>query len=276
MKNMFLVVLAVLSLSLFTPFGFAAEQSAVEEFKNLESKIQAKLKEGKKTEQDLAPELKEFDALIARHIGEKTDEVAEILLMEAKLYLQVFDNTDKGIELIKQLQRDFPQTTIGQNAYKMLDAIKLQAEAKRIQSSLVVGKDFPGFDEKDVEGKPLALTNYLGKVVLIDFWATWCGPCMDELPSVLKTYDKYHAKGFEIIGINLDDNAQKFTAFIKAKNMAWQQFSDGQGWQNKLAVKYGIHSIPATYLLDEKGKIIGKDLRGEDLENAVAKALIKK
>jgi peroxiredoxin len=190
--------------------------------------------------------------------------------------LQIFDNTDKGTELIKQLQRDFPETAVGQNAYKMLDAIKQQTEAKRIQNSLVTGAKFPSFDEKDVAGKPLSLTNYLGKVVLIDFWATWCGPCVNELPKVLKAYEKYHAKGFEIVGISLDDNAQKLTAFTKEKNMAWQQFFDGQGWQNKLAVKYGVHSIPATYLLDGEGKIIGKDLRGDDLEQAVAKALVKK
>jgi len=275
MKNKLLIALAVMALSLSTQRGYAAEKTAAAEFKDLEAKIQAKLQEGKKTEQDLAPELKEFDDLIARHKGAKTDEVAEILLLEAKLYLQVFDNTDKGIELIKQLQRDFPETTVGQNAYKMLDAIKQQAEAKRIQSSLVPGKDFPSFDEKDVAGKPLSLTHYKGKVVLIDFWATWCGPCVNELPNVLKTYEKYHAKGFEIIGISLDDNAQKLAGFTKEKNMAWQQFFDGQGWLNKLAVKYGVHSIPATYLLDGEGKIIGKDLGGDELEKAVAKALIK-
>ena len=276
MKSNFIVSLTVLALALFTQRGLAAEGTAAAEFKELESKIQTKLQEGKKTEKDLAPELKEFDALIARHKSEKTDEVAEIILMQAKLYLQVFDNTDKGAELVRQLQRDFPQTAAGENAYKMLDAIRKQAEANRIRNSLVAGAKFPVFDEKDVTGKPLALTNYVGKVVLIDFWAMWCGPCVLELPTVLKAYEQYHAQGFEIIGISLDDNPQKLTAFAREKNMPWQQFCDGQGWQNKLAVKYGVHSIPATYLLDGEGRIIGKDLRGEDLEKTVAKALIKK
>jgi thiol-disulfide isomerase/thioredoxin len=112
--------------------------------------------------------------------------------------------------------------------------------------------------------------------VLVDFWATWCGPCVGELPNVLKTYEKHHADGFDIIGISLDQDKAKLTSFTKEKNMTWRQYFDGQVWQNKLAVKYGVNSIPATYLLDGEGKIIAKDLRGEALEEAVTRALAKK
>jgi thioredoxin-related protein len=87
------------------------------------------------------------------------------------------------------------------------------------------------------------------------------------------TYGKYHGKGFEIIGVSLDQDQQKLLNFTKQNNMIWPQFFDGQGWNNKLAVKYGIESIPATFLLDGNGKIIGKDLRGEELEQAIARAL---
>ena len=111
--------------------------------------------------------------------------------------------------------------------------------------------------------------------MLIDFWATWCGPCRGELPHVIATYKKYHDQGFEIIGISLDQDQAKLTGFTKEMNMTWQQYFDGQGWQNKLAVKYGIESIPATFLLDGNGKIIGRDLRGDELTQAVAKALGK-
>jgi thiol-disulfide isomerase/thioredoxin len=109
----------------------------------------------------------------------------------------------------------------------------------------------------------------------VDFWATWCGPCRTELPNVIATYKKYHDQGFEIIGVSLDQDQAKLTGFTKSMNMTWPQFFDGQGWQNKLAVKYGIESIPATYLLDGNGKIIGRDLRGDELTQAVAKALGK-
>jgi peroxiredoxin len=195
--------------------------------------------------------------------------------MKANLYLQVFGNTDKGVELIKRLQRDFPETTQGQSAYQMLEAIQKEVAAKQIQSTLVAGAPFPDFKEKDVAGKPLSLAQYKGKGMLLSFWATASPACLRKLPELLKTYEKHQAKGLEIIGISLDDDPEKLTRFIKEKSLPWPQYCDGQGWQNKLAVKYGIYRLPTTYLLDGGGKIIGKDLSGDDLELAVAKALAK-
>jgi peroxiredoxin len=93
---------------------------------------------------------------------------------------------------------------------------------------------------------------------------------------VLKTYKKHHSEGFEIIGVSLDEDQQKLSAFTKKMNMPWPQFFDGQGWSNKLAVKYGIQAIPATYLLDGNGVIIATGVRGDALEQAVTKALAKK
>ena len=277
MKNKLLVLLAAAALALPSSRGLAAEKrDPSAELQDLITKIKAKLQDDKKTEKDLADELKEFDTLLAKHKDEKTDEVANILNMKAMLYLQVIEDTDKGVEAIKQLKRDFPDTQFGKNADKILDSIKQQAEAKKVKSALVKGAKFPDFDEKDVAGKPLSIASYKGKVVLLDFWATWCPPCRAELPSVIKTYEKHHPNGFEIIGISLDKEESKLTTFTKDKGMTWQQFYDGKGWGNKLAVKYGVQSIPATYLLDSEGKILAQDLRGEDLEQAVAKALAKK
>ena len=279
MKSNLFVALALLSLSLFCPAGVAAEPAdAQAELKALVTKVNAKLQAGQKTEQDLAGEFKEFDALLAKHKGEQTDAVAQILFMKAMLYLQVLDNPEKGAALIKQLKRDFPATKQGQRANDILAEIDKQAQSAKIRRALAVGTKFPDFAEKDLAGKPLSLANYQGKVVLLDFWATWCPPCRAELPNVIKTYEKHHAQGFEIIGISLDkdQDREKLTSFLKEKNMTWPQYFDGGYWTNKLAVKYGVNSIPATYLLDGEGKIIGNNLRGEALETAVAKALAKK
>jgi len=272
MKIKLLAALAIVSLLGSVPSGIAAEKTdANAELKALVSKIQTKLREGQQTEKDLAPELKEFDALLAKHQGEKTDEVAQILLMKAKLYEEVLKDAVKGGALMAQLKRDFPDS-------EPVRMMKEQEEAKKVRDALAEGTKFPDFSETDLAGKPLSIANYKGKVVLLDFWATWCPPCRAELPNVVKTYEKYHAKGFEIIGISLDraQDREKLTSFLKDKDMTWPQFFDGKYWQNKLAAKYGVNSIPATYLLDGQRTIIGKDLRGENLEQAVANALAKK
>ena len=124
-------------------------------------------------------------------------------------------------------------------------------------------------------GKEIDLADMKGKVILIDFWATWCGPCIAELPNVLKAYETYHDKGFEIIGISLDNakDEAKLKSFVKDKNMPWPQAFDGKGWDTDLAQQYGISSIPATFLVGKDGKIVSSNLRGPALSLAVKKEL---
>ena len=255
MKSKILVATLAASLSLLLRPCPAADEPAApsearQELQQLVTKVKAQLQAGKKTEADLAAELKGFDALLAKHSGEKTDDVAQILLMKAMLYVEVFENPVKGAELIRQLKADFPDTTQGRQADRMLAALALKEAAAKIQAALAVGKPFPDFAEKDLAGNPLTLTAYKGKVVLVDFWATWCGPCVNELPNVLAAYKKFHDQGFEIVGISLDEEEAKLTGFLKDQGMTWAQYFDGKGWENKLAVRYGIQSIPATFLLD--------------------------
>ena len=136
-----------------------------------------------------------------------------------------------------------------------------------------MGQRFPGFSEQDLTGNPLSLAAYRGKVTMVDFWATWCGPCKAELPNVIATHQKYYAQGFDIIGVSLDENRNTLTSFVQASGMDWAQYFDGLGWENKLAKQYGVKSIPMDYLLDRHGIILGKELRGAALGAAVEKAL---
>ena len=152
------------------PTGKATAKS---DLQVLISKIQgrlSKLKEDERTEKEFAAEMKEFDTLLEKYKGEKTDDVAQILFMKAMLHLQVFDNAETGTKLVEQLKTDFPDTQQGKNADQILGSLKAQAESKKVQKSLAVGAKFPDFDEKDLDGKPLSVANHKGKVVLVDFW----------------------------------------------------------------------------------------------------------
>ena len=134
---------------------------------------------------------------------------------------------------------------------------------------LSIGGDPIPFSVKDTRGKTLSLEKYRGKVVLLDFWATWCMPCKVEMPNVIRIHKKFNKKGFEIIGISLDSDGQALERFVKANGIEWPQYFDGKGWQNDVAGKYRVRSIPATYLIDKKGKIRYRSLRGAELERAV-------
>ncbi|SHN77911.1 TlpA disulfide reductase family protein [Chitinophaga sp. CF418] len=129
-----------------------------------------------------------------------------------------------------------------------------------------VGQPALDFAQPDAEGKNVSLAVYKGKYLLIGFWASWCGPCRAENPNMLKAYSRFRDKGFDVLSVSLDDKREKWLAAIQADNLLWTQVSDLKGWKNEVAEKYGIRAIPQNLLIDPRGNIIAKNLRGDALE----------
>ena len=169
--------------------------------------------------------------------------------------------------LYNQLSADIKNSEGGKQLKMSIDALKLTS----------IGALAPDFSQNDVTGKPIQLSSFKGKYVLIDFWASWCGPCRQENPNVVKMYNKYKGKGFTVLGVSLDkpDGKAAWLAAIKNDGLTWTQVSDLKGWSNMAAGLYGVQSIPQNFLIDPQGKIVAKDLRGDDLDSALEKLLGK-
>jgi peroxiredoxin len=143
------------------------------------------------------------------------------------------------------------------------------------QSLPQVGEKFPAFQGETLEGETVSLSDYRDKVVLIDFWATWCGPCVAEMPHVKEVYEEFHEEGFEVIGVSLDHkNAalEKWQADPKTR-LPWPCIYEGGGWGTRLAKQFGINSIPATFLLNREGVLVASNLRGGQLQAEVSKLI---
>ncbi|MEO1408317.1 MAG: TlpA disulfide reductase family protein [Bacteroidota bacterium] len=152
--------------------------------------------------------------------------------------------------------------------YQDESAPYIQQLGRQVNSaqSLMIGAVAPDFTQRTPEGEEFSLSDLRGKVVLLDFWASWCGPCRRENPHVVKLYKKYQEKGFDILGVSLDRQKDRWLAAIDKDKLTWHHVSDLKGWQNEVAGSYSVRSIPHTLLLDQDGKIIARNLRGGQLD----------
>ncbi|UCF06824.1 MAG: redoxin domain-containing protein [bacterium] len=196
---------------------------------------------------------------------QKEEGAARFALANSYLAMENFDGAEK---LLRELLKS---GALKDN--RMRQMASMQVARIATLRKLRIGLPAIGFSMQSAGGEKITLDSYKGKVVLLDFWASWCAPCRNEMPNVKKVYNHFHDKGFEIIGISLDDKKYKFDSYVDTQQLPWPQIYDGKGWMSEVGQLYAVNSIPATYLLDRQGKIRYKNVRGKELHTAIAKLI---
>ena len=211
---------------------------------------------------------KKYDSVVARI----NKEVGDFVSSKKSSYVSAF--------LLSVSTQVLSDPAVLEQRFNMLDEeVRNSQFGKSLASNIAyfkvgaVGTNALDFTQNDVNGKPVSLSSFKGKYVLLDFWASWCKPCRMENPNVVKVYNKFKSKNFTILGVSLDQSKDAWVKAIENDHLQWNHVSDLQQWNNAVAQMYHIQSIPGNFLIDPTGKIIARDLRGEDLEKKLCEIL---
>lgn len=187
-------------------------------------------------------------------------------LLIKSLFGEFEPNITKIQTLYDGLDKSIQDTKVGKSIVKNLKEFK----------TVKPGRRAPEFSAPNVDGKSVSLKESLGKITIIDFWASWCEPCRKENPNMVKLYAEFHDKGLNIIGVSLDDDATKWKAAIASDNLTWTQVSNLKKWKDPIAASYNVEAIPSTFVLNQFGVVVAKNISGEALKAKIAELLAVK